>query len=704
MASLFNSKHNKYVSIPDWFKDVQQEQENKTETKTTYIGGGGGATGSASGLSNIIIYNKFILEDAELDKDALTFENIVINNKETESNKIGDEITATGWSTTGYTSVAGNSKMLIVSTIVSNENKYGIFFYDNTMTIINSVVLEKTEQEIITPSNAYYFRISVPSPYDTFQIQYKISSVYTEEQLQISNQNATDYTVVSESIPEGINETVVSSDSLKLLVQPPLRLTRDTKNVIKLSANITADQSNDMFVWDKSLAAFGYNEDTKQAYSYLDGEQQFTTDESGNQIPIMTDNSEFWMYDEGLQDKWIIRAVKPKLSLLDGLMEYDTTNDCFLFHKSIVTSGGVTMYADLDDIDIPDMAQSLPFDGKTIRFNPDTKNIEVLVKGNGNAGFGDIKEDGLGNAYTGFALTDDGKTLTLIKGSTFLTEDDLPDYTDMFVTLDEKEQYVSGIKHFTNGIYIGDKKIYQSQDDVIYLDANLVVRGGITMYATNDNVDVDSIYDGLPIDWDTIYWDESTGEKVLKAKASGGTIESVTTVGSGNAITLAELINDGKSIQFTKGETFAKFSEFNTLQKGVTDLQTVVSTKADKSYVDETFVTIKGEDTIIGKKNFTGGLFINDNEIIWDKNNGYWKLDGNLVVTGGITMYGTDYESGGSGGITELPIASTTELGIASFDSSSFTVTNGHVNLNTKIVISEGRPSSYNANTLYIIT
>ena len=69
----------------------------------------------------------------------------VINNKETESNKIGDEITATGWSTTGYTSVAGNSKMLIVSTIVSNENKYGIFFYDNTMTIINSVVLEKTE-------------------------------------------------------------------------------------------------------------------------------------------------------------------------------------------------------------------------------------------------------------------------------------------------------------------------------------------------------------------------------------------------------------------------------------------------------------------------------------------------------------------------------------------------------------------------------
>ena len=120
MASLFNSKHNKYVSIPDWFKDVQPTVEKPVETKTTYIGSSGG--NSTAGLSNIALYNKFVLEDAELDNDALIFENIVLNTIKTEEHKIGDELQATGWSTTDFISVAGNSKMTIVSKIVVNEN------------------------------------------------------------------------------------------------------------------------------------------------------------------------------------------------------------------------------------------------------------------------------------------------------------------------------------------------------------------------------------------------------------------------------------------------------------------------------------------------------------------------------------------------------------------------------------------------------
>lgn len=60
------------------------------------------------------------------------------------------------------------------------------------------------------------------------------------------------------------------------------------------------------------------------------------------------------------------------------------------------------------------------------------------------------------------------------------------------------EQTISAHKNFLNGLSIGGLPITKSQDDVIYLDANLVVRGGITMYAT-DAIDVPSIIDALPI-------------------------------------------------------------------------------------------------------------------------------------------------------------------------------------------------------------
>lgn len=698
-----NSKHNKFVSIPDWFGMSNSQVETPTApVKTTSVVASGGSV-SSSMTSNLIYYNKFALSAITADSSILTLNDTAIYAAIPEGNdesSIGDLMEVTGWKTSEYIPIAAQTTINVKTT---PHHSYGIVFYNNTKTVINGIVFSTDQQEVTSPANAYYYRICSLS--DTFEITYFEEKPYTSDELELSNQNISDYLKTDETIPEGLNNDVVSLNDVNLVVQRPLSLSKDVNSVLKLSLDADAlpqTSENEMFEWDKSLAAFGYNSSTNLAYKYIDGVLQ--QDSNGN--PLMTEDKSFWQYDEELSDKWIIRSVKSRLSLLDGLMEYDQDKDCFMFHKNIVTSGGITMYADLGDVNVPDLAESLPLDGKTIWYNPDTKQIEVLIKEQEEVGGGltEVLESGEGNAYTGRTLSEDGKTLTLIKGQTFLTIDDLPDYTDVFVTLDDTEQYIIGTKHFTNGIYIGDKKLYQSQDDVIYLDANLVVRGGVTMYATDGDVNVDSIYDGLPIDWDTIYWDESTGEKVLKAKASGGTIESINTIGSGNALTLATLANDGKSIQFTKGETFAKLSELTTLQDDITALQTTVATKADKSYVDDNFVTIQGEDTITGKKNFKGGLFVNDNEIVWDKSKSCWKLEGNLVVTGGITMYSSDYESGGNSGITELPIASTTELGIASFDASSFTVTDGHVNLNTKIVISDGTPSSYNTNTLYIIT
>lgn len=68
-----------------------------------------------------------------------------------------------------------------------------------------------------------------------------------------------------------------------------------------------------------------------------------------------------------------------------------------------------------------------------------------------------------------------------------------------YVTL-STEQAISGKKDFLNGLSIGGLGITKSQDDVIYLDANLVVRGGITMFGTGADVDVPTIMNAIATD------------------------------------------------------------------------------------------------------------------------------------------------------------------------------------------------------------
>lgn len=77
------------------------------------------------------------------------------------------------------------------------------------------------------------------------------------------------------------------------------------------------------------------------------------------------------------------------------------------------------------------------------------------------------------------------------------------DAKGLFVTLDETTQEILGVKTFKNGLNIGSSKIWQSQDDVVYVDANLVVRGGFTMYGLN-KVDVPTIMAGVAVDEVTI--------------------------------------------------------------------------------------------------------------------------------------------------------------------------------------------------------
>lgn len=493
MASLFNSKHNKYFSTPDWFKDTVFDNAEKP-SQTIYVSGGGG--GSSSGLQNIVLYNKFVLEEAELDNEALINKNIALNIKETDDSKIGDEISAYGWGTTDYISIAGGSNMIVASQ-VTIDSIYGIIYYDHARNIIETFILTQEEEQVSIPVSAYYFRISTPLDYELFKIKYYKSVPYSAEQLQKSNLNVTNFLESDSTIPEGYNETTVNGSQFKLLVQSPLSLIKDNSNVIKLQMG-EVETSNDMFVWDKTLAAFGYDSVTETAYSYIDGKQQFTTNEKGEEVPLMTSNQEFWLYDEEQQDKWIIRSTRPRISWLDGLIEYDNESDIFKIHGNVVASGGITAYADLGDLDLPDIYDGLPLDNDTIgwKYDEDGKKTSIAVIKKLGGGIEKInngeKEDK--KFVKALILNDEGTEINVIKQ--LLQIDDIPDLSEKYIDR-TTDQTAEGWKDFITGIKFNGLEMSYLKEDVVYLDANLVVRGGVTIYGDQD-ADIPSILEAIP--------------------------------------------------------------------------------------------------------------------------------------------------------------------------------------------------------------
>lgn len=70
-------------------------------------------------------------------------------------------------------------------------------------------------------------------------------------------------------------------------------------------------------------------------------------------------------------------------------------------------------------------------------------------------------------------------------------------------------------------VTIAGIKLRKLEDGALILEGNLALTGALTMYATGAQ-GFDTIYDGLPIDNDTIYWQEVDGSRVLKAREGSG--------------------------------------------------------------------------------------------------------------------------------------------------------------------------------------
>lgn len=229
----------------------------------------------------------------------------------------------------------------------------------------------------------------------------------------------------------------------------------------------------------------------------------------------------------------------------------------------------------------------------------------------------------------------------------------------------------------------GEEYLFGKLPVGLQYDLSSFVDGGI--------INLPTLYDGLPIDGQTLKWKEVTNEdgsvtRVLESVggSGGGTIKDVVVEGEGNAITNVELSADKTGLVFTKGLGFVekKYLDENFY---------------DKKWIDAHYVTLDTKQTISGEKNFTGGLLVKGNEIVWDER-GFWKLDGDLLVTGGIVSFADNPQYTPSTVMDALVLDNQT-LDINEYG--QLFVKNGG-GANVEIV--ESLPSDeYKENTLYVV-
>lgn len=521
MITAFNLRHNKYVSIPDWFKDTNSNVDQPAEDKiNTIVSVSGGSSVVTAGSLLFTLYNKYVLKPATETQSILTIENkaLIAVVKEGETTNLGDEVDAQGWNTSDYFDIAAETLITVTG---QTSDQYGIVFYNNAKQVINAVPITSSPIEIMTPVDAFYCRIS-SMPVETFSINYYSPNSYTDSQLNLSNQNVTDYLALNTAIPEGYNKVSFEGNAFNLLVQKPLTLTKDNNNVIKLSLS--------------------------QSSALSDGVWELRTDESSNQQYIYTT-------------------------------------------YPVVTQYGITTYADVDNLDIDSIYDGLPIDNQTIYWvdvTDEDGNVIKVLKSAG-SGSGEVPD------LSGYAK-----------------KEDLLDYLPL-----------------TGGTLTGNLMI-KCMDIDNKLSLNLY----------NTNFRMTSPYGGS--DRFKIVYDE-TNEKLCMQSAS---FDGKTKMG------YMELSGiDGANLQqlmLTASET--KVSGNIRLQSGTESIGGSIyfgSGSSCRIYEDtNNHMTISATNGIYMATNNNyyldyrgGGVKINGGYIRYNEDDDYFELDGNLLVTGGITAF-----------------------------------------------------------------
>ena len=391
---------------------------------------------------------------------------------------------------------------------------------------------------------------------------------------------------------------------------------------------------------------------------------------------------------ENLHDT-ILKEINSVTSGLWELKQDSQGNEYIATKYNVLTEGGLTTYG-LGEQKLGTIYDGLPIDNDTIYWEEVEGSRVLKAKGSGGGSTG-LDETKLWNVL---GTPGDQQIDYSHLRSAF------SQFSNEFVTINT-EQEITALKHFTAGLSIGSakKKIYE-KDGVLYIDSNVAITGALTMYAT-DGQSVSSIYDGLPIDNDTIYWGTVEGSRVLKAKGGSSFDEnamwSALSGSSNNQINKSHLTTalDGYATRNWVIENYATKSELSAVSDKLNDflegsdtdeiinkwkeleaflsgmaetdnLAEILETKADKKYVDSTFVTLGTKQTITGEKTFssvlntaaikasgeitTPSLAASDYVTIAGiklrkLEDGALMLEGNLALTGALTMYASNGQS-----------------------------------------------------------
>ena len=245
-----------------------------------------------------------------------------------------------------------------------------------------------------------------------------------------------------------------------------------------------------------------------------------------------------------------------------------------------------------------------------------------------------------------------------------------------------------------------EERTDESGNEYLYIHKPLAIGGGATMYAS-DGTSVPSIFDGLPLDNQTIWKNPTTG-KIEVIGGAGSSFDenamwSALSGSSDNQINKSHLTMalDGYATRNWVIENYATKSELSAMSNKLNDflegsdtdeiinkwkeleaflsgmaetdnLAEILETKADKKYVDSTFVTLATKQTITGEKTFssvlntaaikasgeitTPSLAASDYVTIAGiklrkLEDGALMLEGNLALTGALTMYASNGQS-----------------------------------------------------------
>ena len=365
-------------------------------------------------------------------------------------------------------------------------------------------------------------------------------------------------------------------------------------------------------------------------------------------------------------------------------------NEYIITKYPVLSQGAFTQYATLDPV-VPSIFEGIPYDNQTIWFNPATQRVEV-IGGTGGGEAGSVKWVNITGKPTWIGDTKPTYNWSEIQGEKpFYTKEEI---ASKFVTIDT-EQEITALKHFTAGLSVGEskKKIYE-ENGVVYIDADVAVTGAMTFYASAGR-SVSTIMDAVAVDGITIKKENN----VLKAIAGAGSsfdenaMWSALSGSSDNQINKSHLTTalDGYATQNWVIENYATKSELSDVSNKLSDflegsdtdniinkwkeleaflsgmaetdnLAEILETKADKKYVDSTFVTLATKQTITGEKTFSSVLntaaikasgaitapslaasdWVTIAGIKLRKlEDGALILEGNLALTGALTMYAT---------------------------------------------------------------